>query len=343
MIVNGLVVLQYNGILKMLYGNLYETEIGYDTYLTLLASTITITAVYFIVAALSGYLSSVIKEREKQLVDSKKRSEFQIERLRLLNDEYNSYSRMLVRKDFELIKENQKITELDREKSEFVSTVAHQLRTPLSAIKWTLDILLKGEAGELSSEQKAFVMKAYESNERVINLIRDLLGADHIEREMMDFSFLEINMADLVDNVLADFEWQIEQKKIRVKIEKQQNMPRATVDAQKMRAVFQNLIENAVKYSNIGGTLRIELHADNDNLHITIEDNGIGIPAEQQKDIFKRFFRAKNALKLDPNGSGLGLFIVNEIIKRHGGKIAFESNEGKGTKFIASLPLRRKA
>lgn len=365
--VNAIVLLEYQGILKYVYG--YPglgIKMTYDEFLVAVTSTITITAVYFIVGAMAGYLSSVIKDRESRLVESRKRAELQAERLRLLNEAYNSYARQLVRKDLELTKQNEKFGQLDKEKSEFVSTVAHQLRTPLSAIKWTLDLLLKGEtAGELSVEQRALLMKANESNERIINLIRDMLGIDRIESGAYGMSFVEINILDLINNILADFESQAMRKKIEIVVNKDETLPKISVDPQRMRAVLQNLIENAMKYTREGGVITIDVHsasvvataglnaknnsasgvkqavsAEPDHINIAVSDNGIGIPKDQQKDIFKRFFRAENAKTLDPEGSGLGLFIVKTIIDRHGGTLDFKSEEGKGTTFLISLPLR---
>lgn len=338
--VNSLVVLEYYGVLQEIPGYPGVGVISYDEFLVGLTSTITVTAVYFIVGALAGYLSSVIKNRELQLVESKRRAQLQAERLRLLNEAYNSYARQLVRKDLELTKQNERFSQLDKEKSEFVSTVAHQLRSPLSAIKWTLDILLKGETtGELSVEQRALLMKAYESNERIIILIRDMLGIDRIESGTYGFSFIDINIVDLLNNIISEFESQSTERKIAITVNKEGNLPKISVDPQKMRAVFQNLIENALKYTRHGGKIEITLKVEEDKMKIVIADNGIGIPKEQQKDIFKRFFRAENAKSLDPEGSGLGLFIVRTIIQKHGGEMSFESEEGKGTTFFLTLPL----
>lgn len=339
--INSLVVLDYYGVLKYVYGYPGTGVMSYDDFILTLTSTITTTAVYFIVGSLAGYLSSVIKNRENKLVEGKRKSQLQAERLRLLNEAYNSYARQLVRKDLELTKQNERFSILDKEKSEFVSTVAHQLRSPLSAIKWTIDSLLKGETtGTLSVEQKALLMKAYESNERIINLIRDMLGIDRIESGMYGFSYVEVSMTDLLNNIIAEFKPNADKKKIVVTVKSPSDLPKISVDPQKMRAVLQNLIENSLKYTHEGGKVDIDLQTDKeDHMLITFADNGAGIPKEQQKDIFKRFFRAENAKALDPEGSGLGLFIVKTIVERHGGTMRFESEEGKGTKFFFTLPL----
>jgi len=340
--VNSIVVLEYFGILRYIPGYPRSTVMTKDEFLVGLTATITITAVYFIVGALTGYLAAVIKNREAQLSESKRRAQLQAERLRLLNEAYNSYARQLVRKDLDLTKQNERFTQLDREKSEFVSTVSHQLRTPLSAIKWTLDTLLRSdEFGTLTVEQRALLMKSYECNERMINLIRDMLGVDRIESGALGFSFIEINIVDLVNNIVEEVESQAERRHIKIVLNKDDNLPKISVDPQKMRAVFQNLIENSIKYTKPGGVITIDFHVKSEGImSVTVADNGIGIPKDQQENIFNRFFRANNAKALDPEGSGLGLFIVKTIIQRHKGEMSFESSEGKGTTFHITLPLK---
>lgn len=337
--VNGVLLLDYMGYAQHIYGYTGTGDISYDEFILRLMSTVTYTAVFFIVGSLAGYLTSVIKHREGQLVESKQRAQFQAERLRLLNSEYGGYARMLVRQDLELRKENEKITQLDKQKSEFVSTVAHQLRTPLSAVKWTLDLLLKEDPGTLVSEQKALVMKAYESNERIINLIKDMLGVDRLESGSVGLSLFDISLPDLMNNIVEEFKSQISKRQVTVQMKVEADFPKVSVDPQKIRAVFQNLIENAVKYTK--DSILIDLRRDGNNAVIKIKDNGIGIPKAQQDEIFKRFFRAENAIKRDPEGSGLGLFIVRTIVERHGGMIRFETEEGKGTTFIITIPLHQ--
>lgn len=340
--VNSIVVLDYYHILENIPGYPGTGHLSYDEFLVALTSTITITGVYFIVGALTGYLSSVIRNREAQLRESKRRAQLQAERLRLLNEAYNSYARQLVRKDLDLTKQNERFNQLDKDKSEFVSTVSHQLRTPLSAIKWTLDTLLKSEdLGPMSVEQRALLMKAYEYNERIINLIRDMLGVDRIESGTFGFSFIDINIVDLVNNIVEEVESQAQRRNIKIVVNKTDNLPKISVDPQKMRAVFQNLIENSLKYTRSGGQITVDFRPlDTDKMSVTVSDNGIGIPKDQQANIFNRFFRAENAKALDPEGSGLGLFIVKTIVNRHNGDMTFESEEGKGTTFHIVLPLR---
>jgi len=339
-IVNAFALLEYYGLIQKIFGWSGSKEImEYDQFLTRLSTAIVVTAVYFIVAALVGYLSSALRRREWQLREDKRQAQLQAEKLRLLNEEYNTFTRKLIRKDLELKKDSDEANKLNQEKSDFVSTVAHQLRTPLSATKWTLDILLREDAGKLTSDQRALLMKAYESNERIIGLIQDMLGADKAEIKGLELSLVEINITDLINNIVPDFRSQVEKKGLKITILSKRDLPKIRVDLQKIRAVLQNLIENAVKYSKRGGEIKVTLSKVENNLQISVEDSGIGIPKEEQQNIFKKFFRAQNAVREEPNGSGLGLFIVRSIIERHGGSITFESEENKGTKFILNLPI----
>jgi len=258
-----------------------------------------------------------------------------------LSREQEKGAQMLVRRDLELTTANERLRKLDDVKSGFISVVAHQLRTPLSGIKWTLNLLISGDMGALSTEQKTFLMKAYESNDRMISLVNDMLGADRIESGKVRYIFQPVQLTDVIDNVLFELLPQAKAKGLTIRYEpKPVNLPKVKADPEKLRAVFQNLLENSVKYSRAGGTIDIGIvPVEHDEIRVSIKDDGIGIPKEQQKNIFERFFRAQNAIKMETDGSGLGLFIVKSIIERHGGHISFESTEGHGVTFHFTLPL----
>jgi len=339
LLINGYLILENYGLVQNVFGYSGQGKLEYADFLTKLSTTVVITAVYFIVGSLSGYLSSALRKRELQLSESKRQTQIQSEKLQLLNEEYNSFARKLVRKDLELKKENAEITKLDMNRRDFVSTVAHQLRTPLSAIKWTINILLEESSGKLNTDQRMLLLKTYESNERIINLIQDMLGADKAEFKAANFSPVEISLPDLVSNVLPDFRSIVEKKNLKIEVQSEKNLPKAYVDPQKIRAVFQNLIENAIKYSKRGGWIKITIAKDGNKLKVSIEDNGIGIPESEQQNLFKKFFRAQNAIKMETNGTGLGLFIIKSLIEKHDGNISFESKENRGTKFMFTLPI----
>lgn len=263
------------------------------------------------------------------------------EEMEVIGREQEKGAQMLVRRDLELTTANERLRKLDEIKSGFISVVAHQLRTPLSGIKWTLNLLISGDMGPLATEQKTFLMKAYESNDRMISLVNDMLGADRIESGKVRYVFQPVLLGDVIDNVLFELLPQAKAKGLSIRFAPNHaDVPKVKADPEKLRAVFQNLLENSIKYSRTGGTVEIGMDVTPENeIRVSIKDDGIGIPREQQKNIFERFFRAQNAIKLETDGSGLGLFIVKSIIERHGGHISFESEEGRGVTFYFTLPV----
>ena len=255
-------------------------------------------------------------------------------------EDYKTGTKLLIRRDLELSRANEKLQKFDEIKSNFISVVAHQLRTPLSGIKWTLSMLLNGDMGELNNDQKTFLMKSFESNARMITLVNDMLVADGIQSGRVHYGFKHIDIVDLMDNVLFEVSPQAAKRHIAIEYKsKLENLPQVYVDPETMRAVLQNLLENAIKYTIEGGKVQIDVQKGDDCLIVSITDNGIGIPKDQTKDVFTKFFRARNALKQETDGSGLGLYIAKTIVEKNGGKIWFESEEGKGSTFYFSVPL----
>jgi len=229
---------------------------------------------------------------------------------------------------------------IERMKTEFVSIAAHQLRTPLSAIKWTLKMLLDGDLGPLSKEQKEFVKKTYQSNERMIRLINDLLNVTRIEEGRFVYAFVLIDLRKIIENIVDSYKELIKNKKLEIKFKKPKKFPKIKIDLEKMSLAVQNLIDNAIRYTLPGGKIEISLKNLGKEIEFQIKDTGIGIPKSQQERIFTKFFRGFNATKLATEGSGLGLFITKNIIEAHGGKIWFESEERKGTTFYFTLPVK---
>jgi len=261
---------------------------------------------------------------------------------------------------------------VERMKTEFVSLAAHQLRTPLSAIKWTLRILLDGDLGEITSEQKDFLEKTYQSNERMISLINDLLNVTRIEEGRYLSKLTLVNIEEIIQLVVNSYKDEIKRRKIKLEFKKpEEKIPQVMVDVEKMRLAIQNLVDNAVHYTRPGGEVIISLNAraaakgedevpasstaraqrrggeedlssstrEAKDIEFSIKDTGAGIPKKQQERIFTKFFRGINAIKMEAEGSGLGLFIAKNIINAHKGKIWFESEEGKGTTFYFNIPV----
>lgn len=228
---------------------------------------------------------------------------------------------------------------LDKLKSEFISVAAHQLRTPLAAIKWIFEMVLSGDTGAVNEEQKKFLSKGHESNERIIGLVNDLLNVSRIEEGRFGYNFSECDFDAILDEAVGYFENLIVKHKIKLTVKKDDSKKNVKVDKERILMVLQNLIENAIKYTPEYGKVDIGCNQEEKFLRVIVSDNGVGIPESDQEKLFSKFFRAANVLRMQTEGSGLGLFIVKNIIEKHGGQIMVESREGNGTKISFTLPL----
>jgi len=230
--------------------------------------------------------------------------------------------------------------EVDKMKSEFVSVASHQLRTPLTGIKWFVDLMLRGKAGEVTADQKDFLTQIHDSNERMIGLVEDLLNVSRIEAGGTKFVIKKVptDIIPILDSLATDLVGLAE--KHEVKIIHDTNFPKTlslNVDPEKIRQVFGNLLSNSVKYSHEGGIVTIGVTTDDKTSTFSIKDTGLGIPANQQNRVFEKFFRADNVQTKDTDGTGLGLYVVKAIVEGHGGTLRFESKENMGTTFYVSL------
>lgn len=229
---------------------------------------------------------------------------------------------------------------IDKLKSEFISIAAHQLRTPLAAIKWVIKMVLDGDTGKLNKDQQELLFKGYQSNERIITLVNDMLNVSRIEEGRYGYSFTSSDFKEALKIVLDCLEKPINDKKIKLLLNLPARNTKVYMDKEKMTLVLQNLLENAVKYTPEHGTIEVGLEYGRELLTFRVKDNGVGIPEKDQAKMFSKFFRAVNVVRMQTEGSGLGLFIVKNIVERHNGDITFKSEEGKGTEFVVTLPLK---
>ncbi|MDO8183440.1 MAG: HAMP domain-containing sensor histidine kinase [bacterium] len=266
--------------------------------------------------------------------------------LKKINKQLEEQKRILEGKEIALTLANKRLAKLEEAKSKFVAVTTHQLRTPLSAIKWTFNMVIAGQLGPISAEQKEVLDKGYKSTERMIGIVNDLLSVDKIEIDQKDYEFVPIQLEELIESLLYEFSNQADSNQIKLLLKKPSHpLPAVEVDALKLRAVLENLIDNAIKYNHPQG--RVEIFIDDtkvnsvrNSIEIIISDTGIGIPAEERVKIFSKFFRASNAIKTEPDGSGLGLYLAKDIIEKHHGTIRFETSAA-GTKFHLELPLHQ--
>ncbi|MCH8863389.1 MAG: hypothetical protein IID51_12905, partial [Proteobacteria bacterium] len=223
-------------------------------------------------------------------------------------------------------------------KTEFVSLAAHQLRTPLSAMKWATQMLLDGDAGKLTEEQEELLQKSFQSTDRMIRLINDLLNVTRIEEGRYLYRPTLQQIGDIIKNMVQSYQDTAKQKKIRLELKMpQKEIPRIVVDMEKIQLVIQNLLENALHYTSPGGEVTVELHYDTKEVRVSFEDTGIGIPVEQQEVIFERFTQADPSPTRVYEGTGLGLSISKQLVMLMGGRIWVESEVNRGSTFYFTL------
>ncbi len=247
-------------------------------------------------------------------------------------------ARMLVRRDLELHSANEKMKSLDKQKSEFVSIAAHQLRTPLSGIKWSQQMLLDGDLGALSSEQRTLLTQAQESVNNLVRLINDLLYAHHLELGNINSKLQVIDLAKVFTEIISDLGKITQEKNITVQLQVDAQVPQIQTTSDKIKELFLNLFDNAIKYTNANGKISVSIK-NNNGVTVSIADTGIGIPNTFKKEVFGRFFRAENAKKVIADGTGLGLYITKKLADAAGATISFESTEGVGTTFHVTFPV----
>ena len=241
-----------------------------------------------------------------------------------------------------IIRDMTKAKEIDRIKSEFIAVASHQLRTPLTGIKWYSQLLLADKAAPLTETQKDYMTGIFDSNERMIKLVNDLLDVSHIETGHK-FSVVKknIDIITVIKRVVGSNT--ICNGICGIKIELDKKMPSrlaVPIDEKKIEQVFINLLNNAVKYSGKGKKIIISASRIGGEAYFSVKDFGLGIPKRQQHRIFEKFFRADNIATTSQEGTGLGLYIAKSIVEAHGGKINLESKENKGTTFYFTLPLK---
>jgi signal transduction histidine kinase len=243
----------------------------------------------------------------------------------------------------QLQEQNQELQRLDAAKDEFVSIVSHQLRTPLTGIRWFTNLLLGNKRKNLNKEQLDFLEQINTSNKKMIQLVNDLLDVSHIETGYkFKITKEDCLVAPIIQDILKENIMLIKTKGLKIKNHIPKNL-KIKADRVKIRQVWQNLLSNATNYSPRGKEIAIAVEKGADGPIFSVRDEGIGIPKKQQNRLFEKFFRAKNAALQDPNGTGLGLYITRGIIHGHGGDIWFKSAENKGTTFFFSIPNKNNA
>lgn len=227
-------------------------------------------------------------------------------------------------------------------KNDVLSLTGHELRTSLTSLKWMLKMLLDGDFGAITEEQRAAITQGYESNDKIITVVNDLINFSHSSDTTTHFVIINTDIIPILDEIIKEFASESFKRGIPVFFNKTKNALFADIDIDQFKVCVSNMMSNALKYSSMGNGIEINLSTEDGTIYIKIRDHGIGIPLEEQPDLFNKFFRASNAKKKENIGSGLGLYTSFKIAQKLKGDLTFESKEGFGSTFILTIPYSAK-
>jgi signal transduction histidine kinase len=271
-----------------------------------------------------------LAQRERELAEK-----FQVLAIRLMAVE-RSLKEMAEREKM-LRKSAEKISQA---KSEFIAIASHQLRTPLTAIKGYLSIILEGDYGKLPAKIKEKIGNVLQSSERVIRLVNSILDVSKIEAGEMEMNLERVDLREIIREVINELSIKAKEKNLYLKFEEPKEVFETLLDREKIRQVILNLIDNSIKYTQEGG-VTIKLQTLNNKFQIAISDTGEGLTKEEKEKLFEKFSRGTAGTKFWTEGAGLGLYIAKEFIEMHKGRIWAESEgRGKGSTFYVEIPVR---
>ena len=229
--------------------------------------------------------------------------------------------------------------EIEKLRTDFLSLASHQLRTPLSGTRWLIETLKKETLGSLNEKQKEYVDNIYKVNSRLLHLVSDILNALHIQSGTMKLNKLKFTLGYLYQEVAVMMQPVAKNKKIIMEIDTKENIS-ATIytDLVLVKSIIESLVANAIDYSNPGEKIFLSAIETSDEVICSVKDNGIGIPVNERKRIFERFYRASNAQRAKTDGTGLGLYTAHILAEKIGAEITFESQENKGSTFYLKIP-----
>ena len=257
---------------------------------------------------------------------------------------------VLLMLSFAITQSFERMAETSRMKTEFINVVSHQLRSPLTNLKWAVDFLRTETSKKLGKSETEYFTILEENCDRMNELINDLLTVSRIEQEQLKTSKDAVSLPKLLKEIIEDTSAFAVASNVKIKTEIDEKIPKISCARSHVKTVFENLINNAIRYCSIDidntgkqeqqGLVEIKLNTKKNKICFEIKDNGVGVPEEDQKFIFEKFFRGKNVLQHQTQGSGLGLFIVRAIIEKMNGKVGFQSKINKGATFWFTLPIK---
>lgn len=239
----------------------------------------------------------------------------------------------------ELRQTNKKLHDLDESKDEFISMASHQLRTPLTTVKGYISMLLDGDVGKITPSQRKVLEEAFSSSQRMVYLISDFLNVSRLQNGKFELELRPVDLAEIVTQEVRQMEDAARSRRMTLEYDTPGDIPLISLDENKIRQVIMNFIDNAVYYSKPGDRIQVTLSKYNGYVSMKVIDHGIGVPASERHRLFAKFYRASNAKKQRPDGTGIGLFMARKVITAHEGSIIFETAEGKGSTFGFRLPL----
>ncbi|HLB05447.1 MAG TPA: response regulator [Thermodesulfobacteriota bacterium] len=284
--------------------------------------------------------TSEFEEANEELKESKEELQESLHQVMTLNDELHANKEELSRRNEDLASANLRLREMDRLKSEFLANMSHELRTPLTAIIGFSELLVDRIMGELSEEQAGSVENILTSGQHLLKLINDILDLSKIEAGKMELHMEAFQLGTIIGFVKKTVSPLVERKGQTLKVEVADGIPDICADPGKIKQLLLNLVGNAVKFTPNGGTITIGADFKDNYFAISVTDTGIGIRHEDREKIFQEFQQAESSTSREYGGTGLGLTLTKRLTEMHGGKIEVESEVGKGSKFIAYLPLR---
>jgi signal transduction histidine kinase len=228
---------------------------------------------------------------------------------------------------------NQKLHELDETKDDFISMASHQLRTPLTSVKGYISMLMEGDAGKINHMQQEMLGQAFFSSQRMVYLIADLLNVSRLKTGKFVIDATPVDLATVVEEELGQLEETAASRSLGLTYDKPKDFPLLMLDEVKIRQVIMNFVDNAIYYTPSGGHIDVQLTEKDGSIELLVTDDGIGVPKSEQPHLFTKFYRAGNARKARPDGTGLGLFMAKKVVVAQGGSIIFESKEDKGSTF----------
>ena len=240
-----------------------------------------------------------------------------------------------------IVRNTQKDREIEEIKSDFISIVSHELRTPLTAIKGFLSMVIKHDFGPLNDKQGHYLTRVYQSNQRMIDLVEDLLDVSYIESGKINLTISPVGLEAVITEVVSELTGKAQSSNIAITFKRRPRLPLVLADETRLHQIILNLVDNAIKYSMPDSGVSIDCTVQGDELVTTITDHGVGISKGQVDRLFTKFGRIYNPMSVQAGGSGLGLYIVKNLVESHGGRIWVTSQEGKGSKFRFSIPIAK--